>query len=467
MEHVAIPGGSSNTSIDGISHHCGEVTVGCSDVAGVVEKVLKSFSALRARHDALKGTVKALDSDQEKVTDACDEARLLSQRAIDRLGEGRKHIHTSLSQITDLLDTVQTLTRHVTGFAAAMEQVKRSSREIEQIADKTNILALNAAIEARRAGEAGRTFTVVANEVKSLAGDAQRASYEITRTIDTLAGEGDQVVTRIKSGAEASAQAKASVNSIERTIETVSDLIVEVDRQNDQISRNTGTISSHVHQVREVVADYDQAAEDNEDRLRHAQQRIEALELTASGMFDALVKAGLSPQDSAMVERAQGYSREVAERTEKAIAEGELSAEALFDRNYREIAGSNPQRFRTRLNDWADRVWQPMLDRFSEADPRITASACTDMNGFLPTHLSKHSRPPTGDVAHDTQFCRNGRKILDAIDQKAKASADPYMMAVYRHEGDGRTYRVVRNVYVPLFIDGRRWGDVELAYSFD
>ncbi|MXO59669.1 chemotaxis protein [Altererythrobacter salegens] len=467
MEHVAVALARTNKSIDGISRHCGEVTVGCSDVAGVVNKVLESFASLRAEHDALKGTVKALDDDQKKVTDACDEARLLSQRAIERLGEGRRHIRSSLTQITDLLDAVQTLTRHVTGFAAAMEQVKTSSQEIEQIADKTNILALNAAIEARRAGEAGRTFTVVANEVKSLAGDAHRASNEITRTIEALAGEGEQVIARIKSGAEASEQAKSSVAGIERAIEMVSDLIVEVDNQNDQISRNTGTISTHVHQVQEVIEGYDRAAGKNEERLRHAHHRIEALELTASGMFDALVKAGLSPEDSLMVERAQGYAREVAERTERAIAEGELSAEALFDREYREIAGSNPKRYRTRLTDWADRVWQPMLDRYSEADPRIMASACTDMNGFLPTHLSKHSRPPTGDVVHDTQFCRNGRKILDTIDQKAKASGEPYMMAVYRHEGDGRTYRVVRNVYVPLVVAGRRWGDVELAYSFD
>ena len=41
------------------------------------------------------------------------------------------------------------------------------------------------------------------------------------------------------------------------------------------------------------------------------------------------------------------------------------------------------------------------------------------------------------------------------------------MMAVYRQEGDGRAYKVVRNVYLPLHFAGRRWGDLELAYSFD
>ena len=56
--------------------------------------------------------------------------------------------------------------------------------------------------------------------------------------------------------------------------------------------------------------------------------------------------------------------------------------------------------------------------------------------------------------------------MMYPIDRKAKVSTAPYMMAVYRQEGDGREYQVVRNVYVPLIINGRRWGDFEVAYSF-
>jgi methyl-accepting chemotaxis protein len=107
-----------------------------------------------------------------------------------------------------------------------------------------------------------------------------------------------------------------------------------------------------------------------------------------------------------------------------------------------------------------------LLERISVSDPAIMAAACTDMNGFLPTHLARYSQPPSGELAHDTRFCRNGRMILDPIDQKAKDSTAPFMMAVYRQEGDGHAYKVVRNVYLPLVLAGRRWGDLELAYSF-
>ena len=185
MEHAPIDV-AAGRGIDRISASCGEVTVGCTDVAGIIHAVMVSSEKLRAEHSALQETVAGLETDQMKVAQASDEARLLSERAIERLGEGSSLIQSSLDQITGLLELVETLTGHVTGFAAAMAQVRRSAQEIDQIAETTNILALNATIEAMRAGDAGRTFAVVASEVKSLANDTRRATEEIGRTIDTL-----------------------------------------------------------------------------------------------------------------------------------------------------------------------------------------------------------------------------------------------------------------------------------------
>jgi methyl-accepting chemotaxis protein len=452
--------------IDAIPRYCGEVTVGCSDVAGIVEAVARTSVRLRGEHAELAATVALLESEQRQVTDASDEARMLSQKAVERLMWGSDLIRSSLGQIGDLLSLVDTLGQHVTDFAAAMEQVRRTSQDIERIADTTNILAFNAMIEARRAGEAGKTFTVVADEVKSLANETRRATEEIGRTIDTLGSEAEQVISRIQAGSAASDEAKTSVAGIEHTLSAVIQLVEEVDRQNALIARTSGGIGVHVDGVRKVLGSYDTAALENETMLETAHTRMEQLEMTANLMFDNIVRAGLSPSDSMMVERAQTAAREIAELTEAALEAGQLSEGELFDYDYQEIPGSDPKRFANRLMPWADRVWRPVYDRICGSDPQIMAVACTDMNGHLPTHLSALSRQPTGDRAHDTRYCRNGRMILDPIDRKAKESGAPYMMAVYRQEGDGKSYKVVRNVYVPLTIGGRRWGDVELAYSF-
>ena len=450
-----------------IPESCGAVTVGCTDVAGVVEAVIASSKSLRSEHEALAETERALEADQSKVSQASDEARLLSERAIERLNEGTALIQSSLGQIAGLIELVDTLGQHVTSFSAAMEQVRRSAQDIDNIAETTNILALNATIEAMRAGEAGRTFAVVAAEVKSLASDTRKATEEIAATIDALGGEAEEVIGRIEAGAKASGEARASVARIESSLANVGSLVEEVDKQNDVIARSTGTISNHVDKVQRVLTSYDAAARSNEDRLHGAHRKMEDLEITASEMFDRIVHAGLSPEDSVMVAQAQTMMQELVAHTEAALARGAVTMSALFDTDYQPVPGTNPQLYRTRLTDWAHAEWRPFLDRATASDPRVLAAACTDMNGFLPTHLTDRSRTPTGDVNHDTQFCRNGRIMLEAIDRKAKVSAAPYMMAVYRQENDGDSYVVVRNVYVPLVLGGKRWGNFELAYSFD
>lgn len=450
-----------------IPESCGAVTVGCTDVAGVVEAVIASSKSLRFEHEALAETVRALEADQNKVAEASDEARLLSERAIERLNEGTALIQSSLGQIASLIELVDTLGQHVTSLSAAMEQVRRSAQDIDDIAETTNILALNATIEAMRAGDAGRTFAVVAAEVKSLASDTRKATEQITATIDTLGGEAAVVIGRIEAGAKASGEARASVARIESTMANVGTLVAEVDKQNDVIGRSTGTISSHVDKVQRVLTGFDAASRRNEDRLHGAHRKMEELEITASEMFDRIVHAGLSPEDSAMVAQAQAMMQELAAHTEAALARGAITTSALFDTDYQPVPGTNPPLFRTRVTDWAHAEWRPFLDRAKASDSRVLAAACTDTSGFLPTHLTDRSRTPTGDLNHDTQFCRNGRIMFEAIDRKAKVSAAPYMMAVYRQEGGSDSYVVVRNVYVPLIFAGRRWGDFELAYSFD
>ncbi len=464
MKPIAIDGDNA-TALERIPESCGAVTVGCSEIAGVVEEVIRSSEKLRAEHEALADTVSALEEDQTKVADASDEARLLSERAITRLGEGTVQIQSSLSQINTLLDLVDTLGQHVTSFSAAMEQVRRSAKDIEDIAETTNILALNATIEAMRAGEAGKTFAVVANEVKGLAYNTRTATEEIAETIDALGVEASTVIGQIEQGSGASEQAKASVAQIESTISSVGELVEEVDHQNDVIARSTNTISQHVGAVQSVLKSFDEAAIVSEGQLLSAQNSMVGLEQTANAMFDTIVHAGLSPQDNVFADISTAFRSQLEKQTEAALEAGEVSISQLFDTNYVPVPDSDPVRYKTSLTDWADRVWRPFFDEAFNSHPQIISVICSDMNGFLPTHLSQYSREPVGELAHDTAYCRNGRINFTELDVRAKDSTAPYMLAVYRHEGDGETSQLVRNIFVPIFFGGKRWGDFEIAYS--
>ena len=465
MKHEIIQTLSAG-ALEQLPAQCGKVTIHSSDVAGIVQSVIGSSARLRNDHRALMETVDSLDMDQHQVVSASDEARLLSARARERLGEGTDLIRSSLDHIEGLLALVEALGEHVTGFASAMNQVKRSAQTIDNIARTTNMLALNAAIEAEKAGEAGATFAVVANEVKELARGTRSATDEINRTIESLGGEAAQVIAKIEHGTKSSGDVQQAIGRIDETLTGVTDLVLQVDLQNDDIVQATGKISGHIKQVRGVLKTFDATAEANNNKLAGAHGKVTDLEMTANGMFDIIVKAGLSPDDAQMVTVAQDGAALAVKLAEHALASGMLTRGQLFDTNYQKIEGSNPARFRTGLSDWAHAHWRPLLDKISAQDSQIMASACTDRNGFLPTHLTERSRQPNGDLAHDTEFCRDGRIIYLPMDVKAKASTHDYTMAVYRQEGDGKDYVIVRNVYVPLIIDGTRWGDFEVAYAF-
>ena len=463
MEKIAL---TENQWIRETARICGDVTVGCSEAAGVLEKALQSADWLKARHGELTELTSALDADIAEATQATREARNLAEAAVTKLMTGHDTVQLSLASFSELVTLIVSLGPHITGFAAAMEQVKRVSQSIDAIARTTNMLALNAAIEAEKAGAAGQTFAVVAAEVKKLAHDTRRAAVEITGTVNSLSHEAAKFVEQIEDGIATSGAAQQQFSSLQELIHGVSDVVAQVGDHNREIAESTAQIHRGLidsQKVRDAVA---KANVEMFAAVGNAHSQIENLEEQANRMFDNIVHSGLSQRDTEFVARAQIEAGKIAKMTEAAIANGSLDAECLFDTQLVPVAGSNPPRFTTRLTSWAERHWRPLLEAVKQSNPdEIMSVVCTSREGFLPVHLKEFSQKPTGDIAHDTKYCRNGRVLLEGIDLVAKASEQDYMMAVYRHEGDGQTYKVVRNVYVPLRINGVRWGDLELAYS--
>ncbi len=451
--------------IDQTARICGDVTVGCAETAGILEKAIESADSLKVSYGQLSEINERLDNDIADVTGATADAQKLSDAAQERLATGNETIEISITTFAELIALVDRLGTHITGFAAAMDQVKRVSQSIDTIARTTNMLALNAAIEAEKAGAAGQTFAVVADEVKKLAVDTRSAAIEITGTVNSLSDEASKFVAQIETGKASSQAAQQQFASLQTLLSGVGDIVGQAGERSRDIALSTSSIHRRLIESQRVRDAVDDAHRQMHQSLESAHDQVIDLEAQANRMFDHLVHSGLSHEDSAFVELARRETERCAELTEKAIASGALTMDALFDDKLVPIEGSNPPRYRTRLTDWADRVWQPLFEEVKAQYPdAILSVVCSSHEGFLPTHLRQYSQAPTGDLAHDTRYCRNGRQLFDGVDIVAKASEQDYMMAVYRHEGDGKTHQTVRNVYVPLRINGRRWGDFEVAY---
>jgi methyl-accepting chemotaxis protein len=400
------------------------------------------------------------------VSDSTDEARLLSEQAKAKLEAGREAIDGTIAGFKGLTELVVQLGERMAGFASAMNQVQTVSSTIETIARKTNMLALNATIEAARAGDAGRSFAVVAAEVKKLAHDTRSATSQIALTIGELTREAGAVTSEIKTGVERSRAAQAGFSQINDTVREVSEIVGMVDRQTEGIAHSTSMIQTSVDRVKAGLTDFAGDARDNGTQLQHAQKRLTHLELLSNTMLDTLANSGAEIDDTPFILKAQEAARVIVTSIERGIDSGEFALEDVFDRDYQEIPGSNPVQYDTRFCPHADQYVRPILDRTKGSDTRIIGSAIGDMNGYLPTHLSERSHPQGDDPVWNDEHCRNKRVLIDDTTRNALLSDKPATLATYRMELGDR-FIPVKNVFVPLFIKGRRWGNFELAYRDD
>jgi methyl-accepting chemotaxis protein len=440
------------------------LTLACSEAAGQIEAVTQQLKSDLNLLRHLEDVTTTLDGDQQQALTAAQETKALANLAKDRITDSFGRIEKSIDDYRNLAEMVHRLGAHVTDFAVVLEQVRSVSQGIRTIARTTNMLALNASIEAERAGHAGRTFAVLADEIKRLAQDTRTATDDITRSVGTLASEASELISEIEVGVSSSKEAEANFDSIEAELQEAIKLVKDVDSSSDHIMGRTHVIMASGSLVRGALSDFAANARSAVFSLESTSSSVMQMEQDANGLFNGMVQTGHLSEDSHFVAMAMLEAQNMVNLVEAAIAAEDISRDAVFDTNYQLIEGSMPERYRNAMMPWADAVWQPELDRIQLSDPRIKATVCSDRLGYLPTHMSSMSYAPTGDVIHDTQFCRNGRIIMGSNDIIAKASDADYYMSVYRHEGDGISYNVIRNVYIPMYILGERWGDFEIAY---
>lgn len=452
-------------AIRAVARDCGSLSIECSDVVSYVQTVSTRIADHLKMLDGLEDVTTRLLIDQARVSDSTDEARLLSEQARLKLEAGREAIESTIAGFKGLTDLIVQLGERMAGFATAMNQVQSVSSTIEVIARKTNMLALNATIEAARAGDAGRSFAVVAAEVKKLAHDTRTATSQINETIGELTREATAVTSEIKTGVERSRAAQSGFTQISDTVREVSEIVGMVDRQSEGIAQSTNFIQTSVDSVKASLSEFAGDARENGGQLITVEKRLLNLEMMSNTMLNTLANSGAEIDDTPMILKARDVMNEIRAIVESAVDRGEISLEDVFDRNYREREGSNPPQYDTAFCDFADANLQPLIDITKQGDNRIIGSTIGDVNGHLPTHMSERSRPQGNDPIWNDAHCRNRRILMDDQTRYALASDVPTLMTYGMQRGEETI--AVKSVYIPLVIKGRRWGNFEIAYRDD
>jgi len=196
-----------------------------------------------------------------------------------------------------------------------------------------------------------------------------------------------------------------------------------------------------------------------------AQARFDAPDAgTSEKIEDALWS--IHDENTEFVTRAMEAGAALTRIFEGAVASGAISIDDMFDTDYVEIPGTNPLQHRTRILDWADRALPPFQEAFLAKDPRMVFCAMIDRNGYLPVHNKIYSHPQRpGDLAWNTANSRNRRIFNDAAGLAAGRNLRAYLIQSYaRDMGCGKTV-MMREIDVPVRINGRHWGGFRTAYK--
>jgi methyl-accepting chemotaxis protein len=171
-------------------------------------------------------------------------------------------------------------------------------------------------------------------------------------------------------------------------------------------------------------------------------------------------------ENTEFVTRAMEAGTALTKIFEDAVASGAISIDDMFDADYVEIAATNPVQHRTRILSWADRALPPFQEAFLARDPRMVFCVMIDRNGYLPVHNRIYSHPQRpGDVVWNTANSRNRRIFNDPAGLAAGRNLRSYLIQSYaRDMGNGKTI-MMREIDVPIRVNGRHWGGFRTAYK--
>ncbi|HVL74876.1 MAG TPA: methyl-accepting chemotaxis protein [Noviherbaspirillum sp.] len=429
-------------------------TAASADLEQFVAGIARRASGLGKESAELNGLVEELAAAgvKQKETFA-----VLSQEigAMARANEEiEARTRASAASVAKARTAVEQVGQGVASVTDKLSDVAAAAHDITQVALQTRLVAFNASVEAKRAGEAGRGFGVVAEAVKDLAAKVEHSSKLIMSTVEELEARISALAADIRSDAAGAGSQgfEAAVSEVERSVEA----IAAAARQNLQAC--TGVLGS----VDGLSAQVGKTAQ----ALESARTRTEGFLSLSESLIDLAAESGIETEDTPFIKASIDITARIGAMFEDAVREGRIGLEDLFDQNYRPVPGSDPEQFVTRFTDFCDATLQDLLDSVLGWSPKVAFGVICDQRGYIPTHNRKYAKPMSKDKVWNQANCRNRRFFIGRTEMAAIRNERPFLLQTYRRDMGGGQFVVMKNLSVPLFVAGRRWGVFRMGYQF-
>lgn len=232
------------------------------NIANHADRTAKSSEDQSSAATAMAASIEEMTVSINHIADHAEQARQSSAQAGDLAEQGATVLGQAVTEIQRINQAVEEASCTIVQLTDKTETISSIANVIHDIADQTNLLALNAAIEAARAGEQGRGFAVVADEVRKLAERTGTATQEISRMIadihtsSTVSRENmEEAVVRVRAGVDLTEQGGGAVNRIHQGSSQVLHVVNDISHALREQSQASNDIAMNVERIAQVAAE--------------------------------------------------------------------------------------------------------------------------------------------------------------------------------------------------------------------